>query len=146
VVIVTGAFFAQHASTVNGLLHVEGGVLNRVEIQPGGKAYVTLVVILETLSEESDAVLNVVKVFPDESQEPFPSLAIPAHKFRGETGFVWFDLHMDAPMEGRYVLLVSAQGSGPAPVEDELAEQLGGLGPSGVVPAPITLHAAPAIR
>jgi hypothetical protein len=111
---VTGAFLAEYAAEVDGRLRVEGGIVNRAEIRDDGKAHVTLVVILQTDLDfvTQGGELNVEKTYPNGGSDSFGLNFPPQERERGEVSFVYFDLHIDAPMEGRYVLRVSGAGGG----------------------------------
>ncbi|HZA09131.1 hypothetical protein [Mycobacterium sp.] len=111
--IVTGAFLADRAASVERKLHVWGGVLDRCEVGLDRIARFVLVVLTQT--EASDrrqggrlpkAKVD-VEIIPPAGDSQTMHLDIPEAAFGGENGFATFYLGIRAPTDGRYVLLVT---------------------------------------
>ena len=111
-VIVTDAYLAEHAEEqLDGGLYVEGDHLDRAQIGPDGKAVVALVVNFRRPLDDPDvSAINIELVYPWGGREPIPGLDIPPQQHVSESGFAFLDLGLDAPVEGRYELVVSGGG------------------------------------
>src|SRR5215211_2650367 len=109
--IVTGAFLAEAAATVDNKLHVWGGVLETVDVGPDRFARLVLVVLTQAESPDPGREL-VLEVIPpsgdDRLQIPFE---LPEAVLGGEIGFAFFPIEMGLPSNGRYVFLVTGGGA-----------------------------------
>jgi hypothetical protein len=110
-VIVTGALLADRAAAVDSKLHVWGGVLDRCEVGSDRLARFVLVVLTQTEAADRDDAKHDAKVeveiIPPSGNSQTMHFELPEAAFRGENGFATFYLAMRAPIDGRYVLLVS---------------------------------------
>jgi hypothetical protein len=110
-VIVTGALLADRAASVDNKLHVWGGVLDGCQVGADRVARFVLVVLTQT--EATDRHPGVrqpkldVEIFPPSGEPQTLHLDIPEATFAGENGFATFYLGIPAPIDGRYVLLVT---------------------------------------
>lgn len=107
--IVTGALIADRAASVDSKLHVWGGVLDRCEVGDDRVARFVLVVLTQTETadrRDRTATVDVEIIFPTGDSQTM-KLDLPAATFRGENGFATFHLGINAPIDGRYVLLVT---------------------------------------
>lgn len=104
--IVTGAFFTEAAATVDGKLHVWGGVLDRWGVGPDRFASPILVVL--TRAEALDTTSKIrVRAIPPKGIPVDLQLDVPKVALGGENGFVFTQLNINAAVDGRYVLEIS---------------------------------------
>ena len=110
--IVTGAFLAEAAATVDSKLNVQGGVLSRFTVGPDRSARFVLVVLTQADTESSDRRVD-VEIRP-------PTLGAPVYKWFeapeaavGEfPGFAFFEIDARLPFDGRWVIEVTSSGAG----------------------------------
>ena len=109
--IVTGAFLAEAAATVDNKLNVSGGVLSKFPVGPDRFARFVLVVLTRADDHYSDRRVD-VKIKP-------PTLDQPIHKWFdapeaavGEfPGFAFFEIDARLPVDGRWVIDVTSGDS-----------------------------------
>jgi hypothetical protein len=108
---VTGAFLAEAAATVDNKLNVQGGVLSRFTVGPDRFARFVLVVL--TRSDDNDLDRRVdIEIRP-------PTLDAPQYKWFeapeaavGEfPGFAFFEIDARLPVDGRWVIDVTCGDS-----------------------------------
>lgn len=105
--IVTGAFLAEAASVVDNKLSVTGGVLSRFVVGPDRLAAFTLVLLTQAEADDPDR-LVAVEIWPPSGDKPLQiSYEVPEAAAASEIGFAFFDLEVNLPSDGRWVLLVS---------------------------------------
>jgi hypothetical protein len=105
--VITGAFLAEAASVVDNKLAVSGGVLSAFRLGPDRVARFVLVVLTQA---ETDSPVRVVEVEirPPTDDEPLTiEFELPEAAARGEIGFAYFNIEVNLPVNGRWVLLVS---------------------------------------
>ena len=107
--IVTGAFLAEAAASVDNKLHVWGGVLDACQVGPDRLAKVTLVVLTQAEAGDSAAKVD-VEIIPPSGDSVKLQLDVPEGSLSGENGFAYFHLGIPAEADGRYVLLVTSGG------------------------------------
>jgi hypothetical protein len=106
-VIVTGAFLAEAAATVDNKLNVQGGVLSRFTVGPDRFARFVLVVLTRPDDNDSDRRVD-IEIRP-------PTLDAPQYKWFeapeaavGEfPGFAFFEIDARLPVDGRWVIDVT---------------------------------------
>jgi len=110
-VIVTGAFLAEAAATVDNKLNVQGGVLSRFTVGPDRFARFVLVVLTRPDGNDSDRRVD-IEIRP-------PTLDAPQYKWFeapeaavGEfPGFAFFEIDARLPVDGRWVIDVTCGDS-----------------------------------
>jgi hypothetical protein len=115
-VIVTGAFIAQHAQEQiggEGTLLIERAGLHRAQIGADGNTEVAaLVVVLQRELEDEAAQLIVDLRYPwGGIDRDWRVLDIHAQHYVSEVGLLFFDFILDANTVGRYEFTVSCNGS-----------------------------------
>ena|GEM_PF-1061849 len=112
--IITGAFLAEAAATVDNKLNVQGGVLSRYTVGPDRRAQFVLVVLTRADradGEDSDAREDarvVVEIRPPTLDEPLETeFQVPAAAIGEFPGFAFFDLTVNLPSDGRWVIVVN---------------------------------------
>jgi hypothetical protein len=109
-VILTGAFLAEDARTVNSKLDVSGGVLSRFALGPNRAARFVLVVLTRADGEDSDRRVD-VKIVPPTLGEPLRmSFEAPEAAVGEYPGFAFFDIGVTLPVDGRWVVEVTGGG------------------------------------
>jgi len=111
-VIVTGAFLAEAAATVDNKLNVQGGVLSKFTVGPDRFARFVLVVLTQPDSDDDSDRRVDVEIRP-------PSLDAPQYKWFdapqaavGEfPGFAFFEIEARLPVDGRWTIDVSSGDS-----------------------------------
>ena len=109
--IVTGAFLAEAAATVDNKLNVQGGVLSRFTVGPDRFARFVLVVLTRPDDNDSDRRVD-IEIRP-------PTLDAPQYKWFeapeaavGEfPGFAFFEIDARLPVDGRWVIDVTCGDS-----------------------------------
>jgi hypothetical protein len=110
VIVVTDAYLADAASQeLDGRLHVEGDHLDRVQIDPDGIARTMLVVHHRRPKVGGSSSIEVDLVYPGGGREKIWGINVPPQEFKGQDGFVFVKLGIDAPLDGEYKLI--ARGS-----------------------------------
>ncbi len=110
--IVTGAFLAEAAATVDNKLNVQGGVLSKFTVGPDRFARFVLVVLTQPDSDDDSDRRVDVEIRP-------PSLDAPQYKWFdapqaavGEfPGFAFFEIEARLPVDGRWTIDVSSGDS-----------------------------------
>src|SRR5271167_3999773 len=101
-VIVTGAFLAEAAATVDNKLNVQGGVLSRSTVGPDRWAQFVLVVL--TRADEDSDLRVAVQVKPPTLDEPIERQFMVPEAAVGEfPGFAFFDIAVNLSSDGRWV-------------------------------------------
>ena len=109
--IVTGALLADRAASVDNKLHVWGGVLDRCQVGSDRIARFVLVVLTQTeaadrRADASRPKVDVEIITPSGDSQNL-QLEMPKAALGGENGFATFYLGIPAPIDGRYVLVVT---------------------------------------
>lgn len=108
--ILTGAFLAEGARTVNNKLDVSGGVLARFALGPDRTARFVLVVLTRADGEDGDRRVE-VKIVPPTLDEPLRmSFEAPEAAVGEFPGFAFFDIAVTLPFDGRWVVEVAGGG------------------------------------
>ena len=106
-VIMTGAFLAEAAATVDNKLNVQGGVLSRYTVGPDRWAQFMLVVLTRADGEDSDARVT-VEIRPPTLEKPLErQFEVPEASIGEFPGFAFFDLAVNLPSDGRWVIVVN---------------------------------------
>jgi hypothetical protein len=106
-VIVTGAFLAEAASAVDNKLNVTGGVLSRVAVGPDRSARFVLVVLTQAETGNSDNRVE-VEIRPPTGDQPVRmEFEVPEVSIAEFPGFAFFEITIDLPVDGLWVLVVS---------------------------------------
>jgi hypothetical protein len=109
---VTGAFLAEAAATVDNKLNVQGGVLSKFTVGADRLARFVLVVLTQPDDDDADRRVD-VEIKP-------PTLAAPLYKWfeapeaaLGDfPGFAFFEIDVRLPFDGRWVIDVTSGGAG----------------------------------
>ena len=112
--IVTGAFFAEAAATVDNKLHVwEEGVLENLFVGPDRFARITPVVLLQRGTDDGDGTIELTFIPPQEhSDEPLKiPLQLPEGAQGGQVAHAWYPIGIGWPLIGRYACLVATGGT-----------------------------------
>jgi hypothetical protein len=108
---VTGAFLAEAAATVDNKLNVQGGVLSKFTVGPDRWARFVLVVLTRPDDNDSDRRVD-IEIRP-------PTLDAPQYKWFeapeaavGEfPGFAFFEIDTRLPVDGRWVIDITCGDS-----------------------------------
>ena len=104
---VTWAFLAESAASVNNKLNVSGGVLSGYEVGPERLARFVLVLMTEADSDDPDRRVN-VEFRPPTFDEPVrQEFEIPETAIGKFPGFAFFNIEVELPVDGRWLILVS---------------------------------------
>jgi hypothetical protein len=106
-VIITGAFFAEHAEAVDNTLNVTHGVLEYYTVGATREVRVFLVLLTQRPTDETNSELEIKVTPPIQGAEPL-IIRGPLPEAPGELGFVVFGIHTGLPVDGRSVFEVSA--------------------------------------
>lgn len=115
-VVITGAFLAESAAVVNNKLHVTGGVLEHITVDPTQKQVVTPILVLLTQTQTGETIGNVeIKVRPPigDADPLVITGPLPEEAARGEMGFACCAIQTNIwhHFEGRWVVEASAGGN-----------------------------------
>ena len=105
--IVTGAFLAEAAAAVDNKLNVQGGVLSRFALGPDRFARFVLVVLTQSEADGSDRKVEVELRPPNEDEPQRMEFEVPQVSVAEFPGFAYFDMQVNMPVDGRWVLVVS---------------------------------------
>jgi hypothetical protein len=104
---VTWAFLAESAATVDNKLNVSGGVLSRYTVGPKRTARFVLVLMTEADTENPERQVN-VEFRPPTFDEPVrKQFEVPEVALGKFPGFAFFDIDVNLPVDGRWLILVS---------------------------------------
>jgi len=110
--IVTGAFLAEAAATVDNKLHVWGGVPETFFVGPDRFARFFLVVLLQHGADKRDDVIQLTLIPPPEQEERLEiPIRLPPGAIGGEVAHAWFPIQISLPFDGRYGCLVTTGGT-----------------------------------
>jgi hypothetical protein len=110
-VILSGAFLAEAAATVDNKLNVQGGVLSRFALGPDRFVRFLLVVLTAADTENSDRKVQVEFNAPELDEPIRREFEVPAVSIGEFPGFAFFPIDLVLPVDGRWVAEVSAGGS-----------------------------------
>jgi hypothetical protein len=104
---ITGAFVAEAAAAVDNKLNVSGGVVSRFAVGPDRFARFVLVVLTESEPDDSDRRID-VEIRPPNDDEPIRmDFELPTVSVAELPGFAFFDIQIQLPVDGRWVLVVT---------------------------------------
>ncbi len=104
---VTWAFLAESAASVDNKLNVSGGVLSRYAVGPERLARLVLVLMTEADSDHPDRRVS-VEFRPPTFDEPVrQEFEIPEAAIGKFPGFAFFNVEVELPVDGRWLILVS---------------------------------------
>ncbi len=104
---ITGAFFAESAETVDNTLNVTRGVLEYYNVDSTREVRVVLVLLTQTQTGETNRDLEIKVTPPIDGAEP-SIIRATTPEARGGIGFLLFGIRTGLPVDGRYVFDVSA--------------------------------------
>jgi hypothetical protein len=110
-VIITGAFLAEQAATIDNKLNVAGGVLARYTVGPDRLARFVLVVLTQTDPDSLNRRVDVEIRPPTEEDSLYRRFEVPEASVGEFPGFAFFDLDAILPFDGRWIIVVTG-GSG----------------------------------
>lgn len=106
--ILTGAFLAEQAATIDNKLNVAGGVLSRFTVGPDRSASFVLVVLTRADAENSDDRRVEVELIPPTGEAPvLRRFEVPEASIGEFPGFAFFGIDASLPVDGRWVLVVT---------------------------------------
>jgi hypothetical protein len=109
---VTGAFLAEAAATVDNKLNVQGGVLSKFTVGPDRFARFVLVVLTRRDDDDSDRRVD-VEIRPPTLDAPvYKWFEAPEAALGDFPGFAFFELDVRLPCDGRWVVDVTSNGAG----------------------------------
>lgn len=110
--IITGAFLAEAAATVDNKLNVSGGILSKFTV--GADRFVRFVLVVLTQTDNDDSGRRVdVEIRPPTLDEPICQRFEAPEAAVGEfPGFAFFEIDARLPFDGRWVIDVTSGGSG----------------------------------
>ena len=109
-VILTGAFLAEQAATVDNKLNVAGGVLSKYTVGPDRSASFVLVVLTrsDALSDNSGDRRVEVELMPPTGEAPLRRrFEVPEASIAEFPGFAFFGIDVSLPVDGRWVVVVT---------------------------------------
>jgi hypothetical protein len=106
-VILTGAFLAEQAATVDNKLNVAGGVLSKFTVGPDRSASFVLVVLTRADSDNSDPRVEVEFMPPTGDEPVYRRLQVPEASIGEYPGFAFFGIDVNLPVDGRWVIVVT---------------------------------------
>lgn len=107
----TGAFLAEAAVTVDNKLNVQGGVLSKFTVGPDRVARVVLVVLTLPDGEDSGRQIDVEMKPPTLDATQHTSFEAPQAAVGELPGFAFFPIEARLPFDGRWVIDVSCGDS-----------------------------------
>ena len=109
---VTGAFLAEAAATVDNKLNVQGGVLSKFTVAPDRLAQFMLLVLTQPDDDDSDRRVD-VEIRPPTLDAPIcKSFEAPEAALGDFPGFAFFEIDVRLPFDGRWVIDVTSGGAG----------------------------------
>jgi hypothetical protein len=107
-VILTGAFLAEQAATIDNKLNVAGGVLSKFTVGPDRSASFVLVLLTRADNENSDDRRVEVELIPPTGETPMVRrFEVPEASVGEFPGFAFFGLDAMLPVDGRWVVVVT---------------------------------------
>ncbi|BCI92760.1 hypothetical protein [Mycobacterium persicum] len=110
--ILTGAFLADAAAVVDNKLNVQGGVLSRFAVGPDRLARFVLVVLTQSEPGSSDDRQLNIEARPPADAEDAEAIRlqfeVPEAAVAEFPGFAFFEIQLRLPVDGRWVLVVTA--------------------------------------
>jgi hypothetical protein len=109
-VILTGAFLAEQAATVDNKLNVAGGVLSKYTVGPDRSASFVLVVLTRADADRdnSDDRRVEVELMPPTGEAPvLRRFEVPEASIGQLPGFAFFGIDVNLPVDGRWVIVVT---------------------------------------
>jgi hypothetical protein len=110
-VIVTGAFLAEAAATVDNKLNVQGGVLSRFTVGPDRFARFVLVVLTRPDGMDSDRRVDIEIRPPTLDAAQYKWFEAPEAAVGEFPGFAFFEIDARLPVDGRWVIDVTCGDS-----------------------------------
>lgn len=105
--ILTGAFLAEQAATIDNKLTVAGGVLSKYTVGPDRSATFVLVVLTRGDSDNSDRRVE-IELIPPTGEEPvLRRFEVPPASIGEFPGFAFFGMDVTLPVDGRWVVVVT---------------------------------------
>jgi hypothetical protein len=106
-VILTGAFLAEQAATIDNKLNVAGGVLSKFTVGPDRSASLVLVVLTRADSDNSDRRVEVELIPPTGEAPVLRRFEVPEASIGEFPGFAFFGIDASLPVDGRWVIVVT---------------------------------------
>jgi hypothetical protein len=108
-VILTGAFLAEDAATVDNKLNVAGGVLSKYTVGPDRSASFVLVVLTraDNGGNSDDRRVEVELMPPTGDQPVYRRFEVPEASIGEFPGFAFFGVDVNLPVDGRWVIVVT---------------------------------------
>jgi hypothetical protein len=108
-VILTGAFLAEQAATIDNKLNVAGGVLSKFSVGPDRSASFVLVVLTraDADGDNSDRRVEVELISPTGEEPVLRRFEVPEASIGEFPGFAFFGIDASLPVDGRWVIVVT---------------------------------------
>ncbi len=100
----TGAFLAEAAATVDNKLNVHGGVLSKYTVGPDRVARFVLVVLTQDDSDDSERRVQVEIKPPTVDATQHATFEAPEASVGEFPGFAFFPIETQLPIDGRWVI------------------------------------------
>jgi hypothetical protein len=112
VVMLSGAFLAEAAATVDNKLNVSGGVLSKFMVGPDHLARFVLVLLTRADAEDSDRQVD-VEIKPPTFDEPpqHRRFEVPEAALSEFPGFALFEIDVSLPIDGPWAIDVHGGGA-----------------------------------
>jgi hypothetical protein len=107
-VIVSGAFLAEAAATVDNKLNVQGGVLSKFTVGPDRFARFVLVVLTQPGGEDSDRRVDVELKPPTPDTPVYKWFEVPEASLGDFPGFAFFEIEARLPVDGRWAVEITS--------------------------------------
>ena len=105
--ILTGAFLAEQAATIDNKLNVAGGVLSKFTVGADRSASFVLVVLTRADSDNSDRRVEVELIPPTGEAPVLRRFEVPEASIGEFPGFAFFGIDASLPVDGRWVIVVT---------------------------------------
>ena len=105
--ILTGAFLAEQAATIDNKLNVAGGVLAKFTVGPDRSASFVLVVLTRADSDNSDRRVEVELIPPTGEAPVLRRFEVPEASIGEFPGFAFFGIDASLSVDGRWVIVVT---------------------------------------
>lgn len=109
--IITGALLAEQAVATEGGLHLWNGVISGVFVGPDRISRLFLVVLTQAETDNSNRTVEIQLRLPTGEEGQIHRIDVPEETANNEIGFAYWPFAFHLPVNGRWVLTVSAGGA-----------------------------------
>lgn len=120
--IITGALLAEQATATEGGLHLWNGVISGALVGPDRISRLFLVVLTQAETDNSDRTVE-IQMRPPTGEEPqIHRFDVPEATANAEIGFAYWPFALHLPIDGRWIITVSAGGTSGVALPLQVAE------------------------